>query len=132
MSTYSIINYEEGDRVLAEWQTLGREAQNLSDRLPDNAKAAFFEMVLHPVLAGGNVHEIAISSAKNQLYAFQGRSSANAMAEHVLDRWKYDHDLTDRYHKLLGGKWDHMMDQPHFYNNYWLVYVKLTIVLVDK
>lgn len=120
-STYSVINYEEGDRVLARWKTLAKTTQALADKLDDNAQAAFFEMILHPVLAGGNVYDITISSSKNKLYAMQGRTSANSMAEHVLDQWDYDHELTDQYNKLLSGKWNHMMDQTHFYNDYWSV-----------
>jgi hypothetical protein len=118
-STYSMINYEEGDKVLAEWQALGKRAQQVADALDDEYQAPFFEMVLHPVLAGGNVYDIIISSSKNYLFAQQGRNSANSLAEHVLDQWDYDHELTDQYNKLLNSKWNHMMDQTHFYNNYW-------------
>jgi hypothetical protein len=135
MNTYSVINYDEADKVLAEWHSLGRKSQEISAKLPEKAKAAFFEMVLHPVLAAGNVHDIVIGSAKNRLYAFQGRNSANSMADHVMDRWRFDHELTDRYHKLLGGKWDHMMDQSHFYNNYWLVYTgidRVTLLIIRR
>lgn len=118
-STYSVINYDEADTILAEWKSLSEDAQAVYDKLADAAKPAFFEMVLHPILAGGNHYDIAISSAKNKLHAFQGRNSANVLAEHVMDKWKFDHALKKRYGELLGGKWKHMMDQPHFYNNYW-------------
>ena len=118
-ASYSVINYEEGDKVLAQWAALGQEAQKISDRLDDDAQPAFFEMVLHPVLAGGTLYDVIISSSKNKLYAMQGRTSANTMAEHVLDQWDNDHKLTVRYNTLLNGKWSHMMDQTHYYNNYW-------------
>jgi hypothetical protein len=118
-STYSIINYDEGDNILQEWQGLSETAQAIYDQLPDEARPAFFEMVLHPILAGRNHYDIAINSAKNQLYAFQGRNSANTLADHISSKWKYDHVLKTRYHDLLGGKWKHVMDQPHFYNNHW-------------
>ncbi|KAF2422423.1 hypothetical protein EJ08DRAFT_725966 [Tothia fuscella] len=118
-STYSVINYGEADTVLGEWRNLSTAAQSLYDRLPEDCQAAFFEMLLHPILAAKAVHEVVIASAKNQLYASQGRNSALAMAEHVAVNWRLDHELTRRYHTLLGGKWDHMMDQTHFYNNHW-------------
>jgi hypothetical protein len=118
-STYSAINYAEADRVLAEWHTMGQTAQRIYDALHEDSRAASFEMILHPVLAGATVHDIAINLAKNQLYARQGRNSANNIVAHLAQMWKLDHDLMERYHKLLGGKWNHIMDQTHFYNNYW-------------
>lgn len=118
-SVYSIINYNEADMVLKEWQDLSKTAQELYDNLPAAAQPAFFEMILHPVLAGTTVYDIHISTAKNKLYSGQGRTSANTMADHVLKQWDYDHELTDRYNTLLDGKWSHMMDQTHFYNGYW-------------
>jgi hypothetical protein len=118
-NTYSIINYDEGDRILAEWRGLSKEAQTIYDKLAHEAQPAYFEMVLHPILAGGNHYDITINSAKNQLYAFQGRNSANTIADHVLNRWGYDRALKTRYDELLGGKWKHVMDQTHFYNNHW-------------
>jgi hypothetical protein len=118
-STYSVVNYDEGDKILAEWRKLSVTAQNIYDTLSEEFRSAFFEMVLHPILAGATVHEIHIGSAKNHLYAMQGRNSANKMADHVTQMWKLDHELTERYHKLLGGKWEHIMDQTHFYNDYW-------------
>lgn len=56
----------------------------------------------------------------NRAYASQGRNSANRLAEHVLQKFEYDRDLTEEYHSLLNGKWDHMMDQTHLnYKGYW-------------
>lgn len=118
-STFNIVNYDEGGRILAEWQGLAEDAQHLSDKLPNEAQAAFFEMVSHPIFAGRIHYDIAINSAKNQLDAFQGRNRANVLAGRVLERWRWDHELMVRYHGLLGGKWEHVMAQPHHYNNYW-------------
>ncbi|KAL1652346.1 hypothetical protein SLS58_000473 [Diplodia intermedia] len=118
-STYSLINYEEADNILAEWQDLANDAQSVYDSLPTAAQPAFFQMVLHPVLAGGNIYDIHISAAKNRLYAGQGRTSANIWAQRVLDKFNLDHELTKRYNGLLGGKWDHMMDQTHLGYVYW-------------
>ncbi|KAH7030226.1 hypothetical protein B0J12DRAFT_322533 [Macrophomina phaseolina] len=118
-STYSIINYEEADNVLTQWEELGKQAQSIYDSLPAAAQPAFFQTILHPVLAGGNLYDIHISAAKNKLYAAQGRTSANAYAQRVLDKFNYDHELTARYNGLLDGKWNHMMDQTHLGYVYW-------------
>jgi hypothetical protein len=112
-STYSVINYNEADRVLQEWSDLAKQARVLNASLPETASAAFFELVLHPVLAGQAVHEVYISSARNLIYGIQGRNTANDYAQAVLDNFAVDHDLTVEYHSIVGGKWNHMMDQAH-------------------
>lgn len=119
-NSFSILNYEEADKILAQWEDLGRRAQTIYSTLSEAEKPAFFEMVLHPVLAGGNFVDVQVSSAKNQVYAGQGRNSANFMFQRVLDKMKVDHQLTIQYNTMLNGKWNHMMDQTHFgYQGYW-------------
>lgn len=75
--------------------------------------------VYHPVTAGYTYYQIAILSAKNNLYAGQGRTSTNALAQKVLDLFAYDHQLTVQYNSLLDSKWAHMMDQTHIGYRYW-------------
>ncbi|KAF2456534.1 hypothetical protein BDY21DRAFT_347479 [Lineolata rhizophorae] len=117
--TYSVINYEEADNVLAEWDVLGDAARSVFNGLPSEYKPAFFEMVLHPVLGGGAVYGIQINSAKNLVYARQWRNSANTMITNMLDSFGVDHNLTVMYNDLLDGKWEHMMDQTHIGYLYW-------------
>lgn len=118
-TTYSLVDYSEADNVLAAWQNMANVAQSIYDSLPQATKAAFFEMVYHPVTAGFTFYDIMISSARNNLYAKQGRNSANAVAQHVLNQFDRDHQLTVQYNSLLGGKWNHMMDQTHIGYQYW-------------
>jgi hypothetical protein len=118
-TTYSQIVYQEADKVLAQWKALQASAQSIYDSLPAETQPAFFEMVWHPVTAAANYYEIMISVAKNNLHAQQGRTSTNALAQHVLDLFAYDHELTRQYNTLLGGKWAHMMDQTHIGYTYW-------------
>ncbi|KAF4617044.1 hypothetical protein G7Y89_g15106 [Cudoniella acicularis] len=128
-TTYSVLNYNEADAVLAQWDDLAGDAQEVHDQLDDAYKPAYYEMVLHPVLAGQVVNQIYVGAAKNKLYALQRRNKANEVADDVLEYFKKDHALTKRYHDLLGGKWDHMLDQTHLgydlswhgplYRGYW-------------
>eukprot|EP01113_Clastostelium_recurvatum_P038708 TRINITY_DN5819_c0_g1_i5.p1 TRINITY_DN5819_c0_g1~~TRINITY_DN5819_c0_g1_i5.p1 ORF type:complete len:1027 (+),score=219.39 TRINITY_DN5819_c0_g1_i5:249-3329(+) len=118
-NTYSIINYNEADYVLGQWTRLSMTAETQYRGIPKSRQAAFFEMVLHPIQAGANLHDIYISAAKNNLYAAQGRNSANDMAQRMLDGFDRDYDLTDQYNTILGGKWEHMMDQTHIGYTYW-------------
>jgi len=135
---FSLVNYNEFDRVVGEWVALATAAQAVYDQLPSNAKASFFEMILHPSLAGMTLYQIYYVTAKNNLYAKQGRNSANQYLMQVFDWVNRDANLTMTYNSLLGMlilihhdvgqssnsttdfKWNHMMDQTHFgYDNYW-------------
>jgi Glycosyl hydrolase family 115/Gylcosyl hydrolase family 115 C-terminal domain len=112
-TTYSLINYEEAERVEATWTKLAKEAEAIDKKLPLDQRAAYFELALHPAEACANLTELYIAAGRNMLYAAQGRVSANAEAQRVRTLYARDQALSDEYNKLLSGKWDHMMDQPH-------------------
>jgi hypothetical protein len=116
--TYSVVNYNEADAILAQWQALGVEAQGIYDALPVDFQPAFYEMILQPILGGGVVNMIHIGAAKNRVYAQQRRNSANSVADKVRDWFTEDHVLTQRYHDLLNGKWNHMLDRKFFISYY--------------
>jgi hypothetical protein len=119
-SSYSILNYEEADNLLDQWREIAEQAQQVHDDLPEAQQGAFYEMILHPVLAGGNFVAVQVGGARNQIYSGQGRNSANMWMQDVINGMGKDHELTQKYHKLFNGKWDHMMDQTHLgYQGYW-------------
>ncbi|KAK3939987.1 hypothetical protein QBC46DRAFT_449891 [Diplogelasinospora grovesii] len=118
--TYSVINYNEADAVLQQWSDHVAQAQAVYDKLDAAAQPAFFEMILHPALAGLIVHRVYIGGAKNMLYAGQKRNAANDVINEVLSASNDDAALTARWDALLGGKWAHFMDQTHLgYEGYW-------------
>lgn len=108
---YSVINYNEGDAVLQQWADLAADAQAVYDKLDEDKKAAFFEMILHPVLGGQIVHKVNIGAEKNAVYANQHRNAANDAATQVLADFNSDGNLTARWDALLDGKWERMMDR---------------------
>ncbi|KAI2638594.1 glycoside hydrolase family 115 protein [Xylaria nigripes] len=117
---YSVVNYNEGDAILQQWQTLVNDAQTVYEKLDKEYQPAFFEMVLHPILGGQIIHQVHIGAEKNMVYANQHRNSANAMITDVLARFQADGELTARWDSLLDGKWRRMLDQTHFgYDGYW-------------
>lgn len=118
-SVYSLINYNEAGAVLSEWEELAQTVQQIYDSLPSAVHAAFFELVLHPVLAGMTVYKIHIGSAMNVHYADQGRNSANDVAHQVLADFQQDANLTHTYHSILDGKWNGIMSQTHLGYSYW-------------
>ncbi|TVY84194.1 hypothetical protein LSUE1_G001541 [Lachnellula suecica] len=136
-STYSVVNYNEGDTILAQWDELAGDAQKVYDGLDDESKAAYYEMILQPVLGGQVVQQIYVNAAKNRLYTAQKRNKANAVADDVRGYFNQDAVLTKRYHDLLDGKWNHILDQTHLgydlswhgplYDGYWQQPMRNTI-----
>ncbi len=55
--TYSIENYNEAERVTNDWNQLQKEAEAINNKIPDEYKNAYFQLVLHPVKAYANLPE---------------------------------------------------------------------------
>jgi hypothetical protein len=119
-ATYSLTAYREAERVVTEYASLAREAERIEALLPAEARDAYFQLVLHPVLASANLHDLYVSIARNRLHARQGRASTNALADRVRALFERDAALSRRYNReIAGGKWVHMMDQTHIGYTYW-------------
>jgi hypothetical protein len=113
-NTFSLVDYQEADKVLADWKSITAEAEEIYQKLPENEREAFFELVLYPTKACEQVNELYVTAAKNRLYASQGRASANDFAARARSLFQADADLSAYYnHALANGRWDHMMDQTH-------------------
>jgi lysophospholipase L1-like esterase len=117
--TYSLTNYREAERILAEWQDLVRRAEAVEKALSPDHHDAFFQLVLYPVKASAGVHELYVSVGLNRLYARQGRTDANAHSARARELFAADRALVERYHRLGGGKWNHLMSQIKFGYTYW-------------
>ncbi len=119
-TTYSLVNYDEYETVVADYNALAAKAQAVYDRLPEAKKDAFYELALFPAKASAQVNEMYLAAARNALYAQQGRASTNAMADRVRELFKADGDLMEYFNKsFAGGKWDHFMDQSHIGYTSW-------------
>ena len=119
-NTYSVVNYNEFEKVTSDFKSLYQQAKVLSAQIPATQKDAFYQLILHPVEAVSNLYELYFSLAKNRLYAKQGRYATNAMAARVDSLFKRDAEITNYYNKIMaGGKWDHMMDQTHIGYTIW-------------
>jgi hypothetical protein len=119
-STFSVANFHEADRVEQEWISLAISVDKLETTLPEDERASFFELVQYPILACANLTELYIVAGRNALYARQGRASANSYAAQARALFANDAALSDEYnHKLLNGRWNHMMDQTHIGYTFW-------------
>jgi hypothetical protein len=118
--TYSLINYREAERVVQDFNNLADQAERIGQLLPKEYFDAYFQLVLHPVKASANLNALWVTVAKNRLYAKQGRSSANTLADEAAKLFEKDAALSYQYNKkIASGKWNHMMDQTHISYTYW-------------
>jgi hypothetical protein len=118
--TYSLIDYSEAETVVADYNALADAATQISEELPADQRDAFYQLVLHPVLASANLNDLYVTVAKNRLYAQQGRAAANNMAARARELFARDAEITRYYNDTLaGGKWSHMMDQTHIGYRWW-------------
>jgi endo-1,4-beta-D-glucanase Y len=113
-ATYSLTNYNEAGRVVADFSIIASRADSIYRGLPGKERDAFYELVLFPARASALVNELYLYAGKNALYAQQGRSATNEMAAKVRSLFTADTALMGEFNRTLaGGKWDHFMDQPH-------------------
>jgi hypothetical protein len=117
--TYSLLNYDESDRVRDNYDRLAKEAEKISDELPAAYRNAFFELVLHPVKACANLQDLYTAVAWNHYYAGQNNPRANKYADSAKEFYKRDSLISAEYNHLDNGKWDHMMDQTHIGYRWW-------------
>jgi hypothetical protein len=117
--TYSLTHHREAEQVVEEYNELDDRADSLYKLIPDRLRDAYYQLVLFPVKACANLNELYAAAGRNRLYAEQGRASTNAMAERVRELFEQDIRLTEAYHRMAGGKWNHMMSQTHIGYTYW-------------
>ncbi|WP_188558422.1 glycosyl hydrolase 115 family protein [Hymenobacter glacieicola] len=118
-TTYSLTNYHEFQTVVADYQALLAQAEQIGRQLPAQHQDAYFQLVLHPVAACANLNELYYTVALNHDAAQKGQANTNELAEKAKALYAKDAEITKRYHALAGGKWNHMMDQTHIGYTYW-------------
>jgi hypothetical protein len=117
--TYSILHYGEAERVSAELTQLVQTSDSVQQQLGPALQDAYIQLVAHPLKASRAVFELNRAVALNQLHGEQGRASTNYWAEQVKFWFAEDARLTEQYHSLGDGRWNHMMSQPHIGFTYW-------------
>lgn len=99
---------DQNARRLAAWKDLDIRAERLEISVPEDARAAYFELVRYPVAA---------AAAQNAKFLYADRSYLDAArqqdpvpdAELAHAAYRRVQALTKEYNHLLGGKWDGMM-----------------------
>jgi hypothetical protein len=118
--TYSLVNYQEAENVVADFKIITAKAEEIYGKLPAAKRDAFYELVLFPTKASALVNELYLAAGKNALYARQGRASANDLATETRALFRADTNLMKYFNQTFAsGKWNHFMDQPHLGYTTW-------------
>ena len=113
-NTYSLTDYREAERVVADYDAIAERAERLMAAMPAAKRDAFYQIVYFPIKACANLNQLYVAAGRNRLYASQGRASANAMAAKTRARFAADQALMAEYNRTYaGGRWEHFMDQQH-------------------
>lgn len=118
--TYSLTNFDEWGRVMAQWNKLRTEAEAINEQAPIEQRDAYFQLVLFPIQASANLNEMYYTTALNHHYAQLVHPKTNELAQKVRELYARDAELCRQYNEdLADGKWKHMMDQTHIGYTYW-------------
>ncbi|MEP6674429.1 MAG: glycosyl hydrolase 115 family protein [Ferruginibacter sp.] len=118
--TYSLINYNEAENIVTEYNNILHQAEAIYNKLPAEKKDAFYQIVLFPVKASAQINELYVTAGKNALYADQQRASTNKMAARTREFFTADTSLMSYYnHQFAAGKWNHFMDETHIGHTNW-------------
>lgn len=111
---FSHVNHNESDRMLQLWNELVDKAEKLEYKIKPEAKDAYYQLVLYPVKASAGVAKIYIYAGKNNLFAKQGRISANDYADMAGALFEEDKRMSSYYNdSMADGKWNSMMSDNH-------------------
>lgn len=117
--TYSIHHYNEAQQVTEDYKNLLQRAEKINNDLPVEYRDAFFQLVLHPVKACANLHQLYTTVAFNRFAALRKQKNANMLVDKAKQLYFNDSLITKQYHAIANGKWNHMMSQTHIGYTYW-------------
>ncbi len=119
--TYHPSHFNEAKNMLARIEKLTSYIEDLwtgMDR-DDTLRNCFFEVVYYPVMASTNIIRMQIYAGLNQYYASLFRKTGNTYIPLVEECIKKDRELTQAYHTLKGGKWNHIQSVYHIGYTQW-------------
>lgn len=110
---------DEWKTVVSEYTDLLKKAEQINNELPANYRDAYFQLVLHPIKACANLNDMYYQVALNRNAYRNKWQEANLYADKVNQLYANDSLITQQYHQLNNGKWNHMMSQTHIGYTYW-------------
>lgn len=118
-NTYNISS-GEWKQVVDEYATLERDALRQYLTLNDNQRDAYQQIILFPIQAMGNIHQMYYAQAMNRKLFAEGNPDCNMWADKTAEAFRRDSLLCAAYnHEMAHGKWNGMMTQKHIGYTSW-------------
>lgn len=112
--TYHAVHYNEAARMIERTGRAEKIVTELRGKLAGDPLAdCFYELIYYPVMASANILKMNLYAGLNQFYVKQRKKLGNRFAPKVQECIDKDKKLTEEYHTLLGGKWNHMQSVFH-------------------
>jgi len=118
---YNITDFgDENARRADAYKAIMAKSDRLMAAMPEDRKAAFYELVQYTVNTGGNMSLQQLDMGKSIAYGLQRRASANVYAEEADEAHRQIVENVRRYNQdVAGGKWNHIAtDYPQYLPNY--------------
>lgn len=114
-TTYSINYYNEAKNVLDKTISIIERADEYRDMLPEEAQAAYYQLVYYPAVATANLNQIQLYAGLNSYYANKKSSMAGVYADKMKECIEIDKQMEQTYDTDMpggiGDKWNGMMYQ---------------------
>lgn len=115
-------NLQSGEwaQVCADYTQLEAEALRQYVTLQPSQRDAYQQLILFPIQAMGNLHQLYYAQAMNHFLYSQGNPDCNLWADKAEQAFQRDATLCAAYnHDIAGGKWNGMMTQKHIGYKSW-------------
>lgn len=107
------------EKVTGEWDALVALVEALAPNIPEASRSAFFQLVQHRVQGVGNLYALYRAVAVNRAFARANIAGTDEFADRAEQAFARDRELSEAYHAVSGGKWNHMMSQSHIGYTAW-------------
>ncbi|MFI1744357.1 glycosyl hydrolase 115 family protein [Thalassobellus sediminis] len=109
---FSFANYNEAQNRFNEYNRIAKKSKEILDKLPEQYKSAFYQLVYYPVVGSALVNNKMLTAQKNRWYANQGRAATNNLIDDVQAFDTRLTEITKHYNSLENGKWTGIMTAP--------------------
>ena len=114
----SVTSYgDEAKRYLDRYNNIVKRTEVLYEKLAENKKPSFFELVLYPIRSAKNIAEDSIEADRAVAYFGEGRGgTVNVYSEKATAAAEQINNDTSAYNTMLSGKWSNMVviNPAHF------------------
>ncbi|MDO3695600.1 glycosyl hydrolase 115 family protein [Wenyingzhuangia sp. chi5] len=106
----ALSNGDEIQQRIDAYISLEKRVDLVEEKLPEEMKSAFFQLVAYPVKGAVNMNKKFMYKDKALTYAVQSRKSAYQYKKMANQSYQNIVVLTKKYNTISNGKWNGMMD----------------------